>query len=361
LTGRTPPVPNSSPTLILIRREEGGDSSGHHGGAWKVAYADFVTAMMAFFLLMWLLNATTEEQRTGLADYFSPTNFFGRSVSGSGQPFGGSTPNDPGIAASSTGSPQVIEGRQPQSPDDEADDPAPDATPTPGDGAELRQGNEHQAGTKVPQPGVAAQALTLSADHAGMPLAPTPNAASAAPAKPAPAHGVNEADRERQMLDEAGAQLMEAIRHDPALQDAAGQLTIQAVPEGLRIQVVDAERRPMFALGGASPTPRVRELMRRVATVLAGLPNEISIAGHTDALTYRGQDRGNWELSSERANAVRRILAEAGLAESRVRSVTGNADRDLLMPGDPLNPANRRISIIVLRHTGANPTARSDS
>ena len=94
--------------------------------------------------------------------------------------------------------------------------------------------------------------------------------------------------------------------------------------------------------------------MRKVVPALAGLPNAISIAGHTDALSYRGPGKGNWELSTERANATRKILVDAGLSDDRIRSVTGNADRDLLVPADPLNPSNRRITIIVLRHAGAD-------
>ena len=136
-------------------------------------------------------------------------------------------------------------------------------------------------------------------------------------------------------------------------------MIIDNVPEGLRIQIVDAERRPMFALGSASPTPQVRALMQKVAPALAGMPNAISIAGHTDALTYRGQEKGNWELSTDRANASRRILVEAGLADGRIRNVTGNADRDLLMPSEPLNPANRRITIIVLRYAGSEKAPAS--
>ena len=162
----------------------------------------------------------------------------------------------------------------------------------------------------------------------------------------------SDGDREQRAMEQAGAQLLAAIRNDPSLQDAAGQIMVDTVPQGLRIQVLDAEHRPMFALGSASPTKQVRELMQKVAPVLAGLPNEISIAGHTDSLSYRGQEKDNWELSTDRANATRRILVEAGLSDARIRSVTGNADRDLLVPADPLNPANRRITIIVLRHAG---------
>jgi chemotaxis protein MotB len=162
----------------------------------------------------------------------------------------------------------------------------------------------------------------------------------------------SDGQREQRAMEQAGAQLLAAIRRDPALRDETGQIMVDTVPEGLRIQVVDAERRPMFALGSATPTKQVRELMQKVAPVLAGLPNEVSIAGHTDSLSYRGQEKDNWELSTDRANATRRILVEAGLSDARIRSVTGNADRDLLVPADPLNPANRRITIIVLRHAG---------
>lgn len=138
------------------------------------------------------------------------------------------------------------------------------------------------------------------------------------------------------------------------MKDIAGQMLVDNVPEGLRIQVVDADRQPMFALGGAAPTPRLRALMQKIVPSLAGLPNAISIAGHTDSLSYRGQDKGNWELSTDRANAARRVLVEAGLADTRIRSVTGNADRDPLVPADPQNPSNRRVTVIVLRHAGAD-------
>jgi len=370
-----------APVTIVIRRDEG-EEAAHHGGAWKVAYADFVTAMMAFFLLMWLLNATTEEQRTGLADYFAPTNLFGRSVSGSGQPFGGKTPNDTGTSVSTDGIPQVLTGKpSPQVAVDEDDTDTPAQPPARATAAEVARDTEDDAGpgradsrrvTPLEQPGPNRQLLVKGGDYSASRLTPpampgqnpppdataadavAPRAAAAGPSGPEAA-AQDDARRESRALAHAGARLLEAIRKDPALQDAAGQLLIDSIPEGLRIQVVDAEQRPMFALGGAVPTQRVRELMKQVVPALAGLPNGISIAGHTDSLSYRGQAKGNWELSSDRANATRRILVEAGLPDERIRSVTGNADRDLLIPADPLNPANRRITLIVLRHAGAEP------
>jgi chemotaxis protein MotB len=351
--------------------EEEDEQPAHRSGAWKVAYADFVTAMMAFFMLMWLLNATTEVQRTGLADYFAPTNLFGRSASGSGKPFGGQTPNDAGTSVSSDGIPQVIKGRH--SPQQDVDETAADALATPlpqtdspaeeatdattGEATELGQTSQDgpNAGAAL-QPGQGRQAITQGGDYAAARLIPEtnrkiptdPTATDVARGKAADIQG--DGEREQRAMEQAGAQLLAAIRRDPALQDETGQIMVDTVPEGLRIQVLDAERRPMFALGSAVPTKQVRELMQKVAPVLAGLPNEVSIAGHTDAITYRGQEKDNWELSTDRANATRRILVEAGLADGRVRSVTGNADRDLLVPADPLNPSNRRITIIVLRH-----------
>jgi chemotaxis protein MotB len=191
-------------------------------------------------------------------------------------------------------------------------------------------------------------------DYAAARLPPAPPGTVTAEAVRRAAAVQSDSDREERALEQAGSQLLDAIRQDPALKDAMGQIMIDTVPEGLRIQVVDAERRPMFALGSAAPTPRIKALMQKVAPALAGLPNGISIAGHTDSLTYRGQDRGNWELSTDRANASRRVLVEAGMADERIRSVTGNADRDLLVPTEPLNPVNRRITIIVLRHANVD-------
>jgi chemotaxis protein MotB len=389
LAGRSVRGNRGKPNVtIIVRREEQEEASNHRNGSWKVAYADFVTAMMAFFMLMWLLNATTEVQRTGLADYFAPTNLFGRSASGSGQPFGGKTPNDTGTSVSSDGVPQVIKGHQSPQPDateadtdtlatampqrdetrDAATDPASDAgtdgaTAEAGDSAPVSRDGSHSG--YALQSGQGNQEIVRGGDYAAARLTPEPkpdvqtDPTAVDVARGQAAAVQSDGQREEQAMEQAGAKLLAAIRRDPALQDAAGQISVDTVPEGLRIQVVDAERRPMFALGSAAPTAQVRALMQKVVPVLVGLPNAISIAGHTDALLYRGQDKDNWGLSTDRANATRKILVEAGLPDDRIRSVTGNADRDLLIPADPLNPANRRITIIVLRHAGGDRPAAS--
>jgi chemotaxis protein MotB len=352
---------------IVIRRE-GITESGHHGGAWKVAYADFVTAMMAFFLLMWLLNATSEEQRKGLADYFSPTSVLSHNSSGNGQPFGGHTAFDQGTMVSDRGAVQVTMGKAPILPDLEDDDSDTPAKPRPSrnePGSGQLDREAAQAASTTPAPSLAPQpvkhpdATTASepptntvAVDAGPPSAPASQQSAAA-------LRAEQEKQERQAFEQAAEQIRQAVRSDPRLAGLAQQLAIDLTPEGLRIQILDEDRSPMFATGVASPNERARLLLQKVAPVLMSLPEGISIAGHTDATPYRGEGRSNWELSVERANATRRLLLEAGLPETRVRNVTGNADRDPLLPADPLAAANRRIAIVVLR--SAKPPAASGS
>ena len=309
---------------IVIRREEVVEG-GHHGGAWKVAYADFVTAMMAFFLLMWLLNATTSEQREGLADYFSPTNLMSRSTSGFGAPFGGHTMNDDGAMASDRGSVNVMNARAKPSyevEDDDSDKPALAAAFDSGakDGVLTRR-PQLRHGVEAP-PG---------------------------PADPGEAQAADQARQEHAAFNKAAQQIREEVAKDPGLADLARQLAVDVTPEGLRIQILDEDKQAMFANGSAVPNDRARALLTKIAPVLMKLPEQLSVTGHTDASPYRGGDRSNWELSADRANATRRLLAEAGIPEARVQSVSGQADRDLLLPADPLAAANRRIAIVVLR------------
>jgi chemotaxis protein MotB len=328
---------------VIIRRDHaGGGDAAHHGGAWKVAYADFVTAMMAFFLLMWLINATTEQQRKGLADYFSDQNVTGRQFSGSGQPFGGQTPSDDGAMLSDRGAMQVIQGTSPTPPDTEDDRNRPYASPgtsavdhgdtaQDGDGSgRTGPGHTGQATPRADQPS-ADKAADRAADAA----------AQAAAAQAAAA--------ETKALEQAAQQLRDAVRADPTLAAVADQLKIEVTPDGLRVQLEDADRRPMFASGSSVLSDRAHALLQKVASVLVKMPEDVSISGHTDAAPYPGPDRTNWELSSDRANATRRLLTDQGVAAGRFRSVVGHADREPLVADDPLAPANRRIAILVHR------------
>ena len=357
---------------VVIRREEIVEGDRHHGGAWKVAYADFVTAMMAFFLLMWLLNATTEAQRRGLADYFTPSNALSHASSGAGQPFGGHTPYDTGELVSDRGAQTVRPGRAPALPDSDdpdsdqpPDQPHPVTPPPPAaeaDQPDVAVGNattteQRQEGAKAPGGGLAAaQAKAPS---------PTPSAAafqgSTAPAAADPASMKDEAlraemaRREQAAFAQAAEQIRDAVRNDPALAGLLNQLAIDQAPEGLRIQLLDEEKQPMFATGSATMNDRAKLLLQKIGPVLAKLPEPVSIAGHTDAAPYKGDGKSNWDLSTERANATRRLLTEVGLQDNRIRSVTGNADRELLLPADPLAAANRRIAIVVLRNFRPGP------
>jgi chemotaxis protein MotB len=380
--------------VTIIRREEVVEG-GHHGGAWKVAYADFVTAMMAFFLLMWLLNATTEDQRKGLADYFSPNNLMSHASSGVGQPFGGHTVFDHGAMVSDRGAVQVIVGMRPvvqDPPDQDSDTPLTDdahgaaaqAGPAgktdaamPGS-AEAKSAAANAGATSVgPGPGASTAAATPgAAASAGVTtmFAASSGASSseaaklASGAKPMPVVARTEtlpgsraptdadiraaqAAREKVAFEQAAEQIRQAVQGDPALAELSRQLAIDITPEGLRIQLLDEDRLPMFATGSAAPTDRAGLLLAKVAPVLMRLPEAIAVVGHTDAAPYAGNGKTNWELSTERANATRRLLTDNGLAESRVSRVTGLADRDPLVPADPLAAANRRIAIIVLRGT----------
>jgi chemotaxis protein MotB len=345
---------------IVIKREEVAEHA-HHGGAWKVAYADFVTAMMAFFLLMWLLNATDEEKRRGLADYFSQASLMGRGQSGTGQPFGGRTPNDPSPMVAATGAPRLQTGANVVL-DVEEDDSDTVATPTirregpvgPDETIEARRTQATpdgaRAGPAPPHAGPAAQPVELPDPERLVDVQrPAEIERQADPERLTDAElQAERARREQAAFDQAAEQIRQAVAGDPALADLGRQLMIEQVPEGLRIQLVDAERQPMFALGGAAPNDRSRALIARVAQVVQRLPNAIAIAGHTDATQFRGA-RSNWDLSAERANATRRLLTEAGVAEGRMRSVAGLADRDPLIAAEPNAAANRRVSITLIR------------
>ncbi|MBX6323389.1 MAG: OmpA family protein [Rhodospirillaceae bacterium] len=322
--------------LVLIKRVRKGRGHAHHGGAWKVAYADFVTAMMAFFLLLWLLNATTEEQRKGIANYFQPT-LVQEGASGSNGLMGGRTLSSEGAMPESAGPPTI------------SFDPA-------------AEGQESAVVSRSAAPGEEDEAAATGADAA-------PERDSAAPARAEAAAAADGeagahppvsdqaalehvARLEEQQFRKAEAELRAAIADDPALQKLAESLVIDHTPDGMRIQIVDQANVSMFPLGSSEMYDATRELLRQVAMVVAKLPNRLAVSGHTDARPYAdGKGYSNWELSSDRANACRRVLVEAGVPDSRFASVTGRADKEPFVPDDPYSPRNRRISITVLYDT----------
>jgi chemotaxis protein MotB len=310
--------------VIIIRKKKKGGHAAHHGGAWKVAYADFVTAMMSFFLLLWLLNVTTSEQRAGLAEYFSPAGISRNQSSGAGGMFGG-------LSISSTSGGEIAD-RSPPS-NQEA------TIPTIGQGEE---GDEDTAGTG--QGGIKTKKQEKSAGGASK------EAKEIAAAMKA----------EEEAFKLAEQTLKQAIQGSPELQAFANQIIIDRTPEGLRIQITDRDKISMFPSSSAIPYERGRDLLMMIGKIVAQLPNKISVAGHTDGAPFvMGSRRDNWTLSTDRANTCREYFVRAGVNEKRIARVSGLADREPFV-SDLLDPRNRRISIILLRqnqNTAQTPPA----
>jgi chemotaxis protein MotB len=271
---------------IIIKRVKKA-AHAHHGGAWKIAYADFVTAMMAFFLLMWLLGSTTEGDKKGIADYFSAPLKVALLSGGSG----------------SGDSSHVIKGG---------------GTDITRSGGQVKKGDI--ATTK--------STINLAAMRAEQ------RAAEAA------------------KLEQIKKQMEAKLADSPKFGAIKNQIKMDMTPDGLRIQIVDDQNRPMFDSGSPVVKPYMRELLREIGAVLAELPNRLTLEGHTDAQAFSG-DRdglgyGNWELSSDRANASRRELIAGGLPAEAILRVQGLASSVPFLPEEPLSPSNRRISIIVM-------------
>jgi chemotaxis protein MotB len=269
--------------IIVKKIKKGGHA--HHGGAWKIAYADFVTAMMAFFLLMWLLGSTTEGDRKGIADYFSSPLKIALLSGGSGA----------GDAS------HVIKGG------------GTDLTRTTG---QVRRG-DIEAERKT----INLQALKEQA-----------------------------AREEAASLEGLKQRIEQSVTNNPLLVQFRSQIRIDITQDGLRIQIVDEQNRPMFDSGSALVKDYMRTILREIGKVLSEVNNKVTLAGHTDAAPYSSGERGysNWELSADRANASRRELVAGGLREGQVVRVLGLASSSLLDKDNALNPVNRRISIIVM-------------
>ena len=321
---------NDDAPVVIIKRVKK-VAGGHHGGAWKVAYADFVTAMMAFFLLLWLLNATTEEQKKGIAEYFSPVTTFSpdsvsESPSGAGGVMGGRSMMSEGALANDT-SPVGITVALPGS---KADDSQQSDNPTDGTQTEQRLSNpKDNPNQSVDRNAVDKLARELEQEH----------------------------------FAKAEAELHKAIESVPDLSDFAKNLMVDQTPEGLRIQIIDQEGRSMFPSGSAEMLPHTQRLLALIAEAVKKLDNPIAIKGHTDSTPYSGKkDYSNWELSTDRANATRRALLAAGLPAARIASVVGRADQENLVADDPASPRNRRVSIVLLRQApqGGAPLYQSD-
>jgi chemotaxis protein MotB len=331
-------VKGSNAPPLIIKKIKRPKSEAHHGGAWKVAYADFVTAMMSFFLLLWLLNVTTDIQKRGIADYFDPT-IASKSQSGAGGVLGGLSMGPPGAQDVSASPPSFQLAV-----------------------AALRQPDEGEEGDLAGSSGQGD-----AGDKVGGATASNQTGGATANAKK-PVEQMTEMElqkrieqREEKQFAAAEFALRQAIQDVPELKNLSDNLIIDRTPEGLRIQIVDQEKRSMFPLGSAQMADSAQKLMALVALVVQKLPNKVSITGHTDAAPYAfGRNYTNWELSADRANASRRELVSDGVSADRIEKVVGLADRDPLVPDDPRAPRNRRISIVLLREAKLTIAAASE-
>lgn len=301
---------------IVVKKKKGGHAA-HHGGAWKIAYADFVTAMMAFFLLMWLLGSTTKGELMGIAEYFQTPLHVAL--------FGGSGAGD----ASS-----VIQGG------------GKDLTRSAG---QVKRGDTNDQ-KKI----VNIRAARAELDLPSRPADP-PGQADSAALPPQGSAGLAAEKADAAALAALKTHIEDMIASMPTLAAFKKQLLLELTDEGLMIQIIDDQNRPMFDLSSASLKPYASGILDDLAIALNEVPNKMTVTGHTDATPYKNDKNGsgmtNWELSSERANAARREMARAGMRDDKVVRVVGSASSSLFKPESPVDPVNRRISIVVLKRS----------
>ncbi|GAA5234052.1 flagellar motor protein MotB [Verticiella sediminum] len=277
--------PSDTPRVVVRRKAN--RYRPHYGGSWKIAYADFVTAMMAFFLVMWLIMITSPQGREGIAEYFRT-------------PLGVAMAGGPDRSASDSPIPAH---------------PRDSVIPLSGGDPRVSEGIVRRAD---PSPQTRQQSETER--------------------------------RDRARLENLRARLEAAIERNPVLRQYRPQLLVDMTSEGLRVQIVDDQNRPMFATGSAQIAPYMRAILREIGPMLNELPNRVSLAGHTDAMQYSQGERGysNWELSADRANASRRELVAGGMHEEKVLRMMGLSSTQPLAKDDPYAAVNRRISLVVL-------------
>ncbi|MDF0595824.1 flagellar motor protein MotB [Psychromarinibacter halotolerans] len=287
----------NEPHVVIKRPKK--VTKGHHGGNWKVAYADFMTALMAFFLLLWILSGSDEEQLRGLAEYFTPSEVPLVEISGLGV---------------------VIDAmKAPES------EPAPDAESMP-------KGPDEEGQQKAD--------VSETRTGAVNPWLELDNGSTEEPRVPEPTTMLSD------QLADALDQIQETFAEKMELAELAQNLQVTVLDDGMTVEIVDLGEHPMFPTGSADPSEELRLILAEVVPAIVDLPLDITITGHTDAHPFRdGTEYGNWELSADRANATRRLLLEEGVAVGRIKSVTGMAAMDPLVVDDPTDARNRRVTI----------------
>ena len=300
-----PDAPTVVAPTIVIKKVIDDGHGGAHGGAWKIALADMMTAMMAFFLLMWLLGASNADQRKSVADYFKPTshsNVTMGKLAGSDGMFGGRSVIDPDgfpFSAKQTSSLNMVTPRSQGGPTE--NDPSPNGSDSKESGQDGDPGKKSAA----------------AADAAN--------------------------------FEKMEKEIKEALAKNPKLDKLKDQVQFARDQDGLRIEIIDKADFAMFGLGTTNMTPRAQALLGEVSKTLAALPNKVAIRGHTDSVQFANtDDRNNWSLSAERAEETRKIIEKKGIPVNRFAKIEGVADTAPYNPSDPKDPRNRRISITVM-------------
>jgi chemotaxis protein MotB len=291
---------------IIVKKISDDGHGGAHGGAWKIALADMMTAMMAFFLLMWLLGASNADQRKNIADYFRPTshsNVTMGKLAGSDGMLGGRSVIDPEgfpFSAKQTATMERVTPRSQGGPTE--NDPSPNA--------QERSNPESLSDEQKKQ--VAEQ-------------------------------------QDKANFDKLEKEVKESLAKNPRLENMSEQVKFVREKEGLRVEIIDKADFAMFGLGTTQLTPKAQVLLNEVAKSMAKLDNKLAIRGHTDSVAFANTDgRNNWSLSAERAEETRKLIGKKGVPESRFAKIEGVADSAPYNPNDPKDPRNRRISITVM-------------
>lgn len=333
-------------TANIIRKIEVVEGGGHHGGGWKVAYADFMTAMMAFFLLLWILSSSDEQKLRGIAEYFTNATMPG----GSGV-LDGATLGPPGTLTASNGA-VVARGSQLGKVDDpspakwEIQDVTPTASPTE-TSLGTNMGDHENPAAGAPSE-IAAEAESTDV---------TGKAASDGAVA-----GSHDADTEAEIqFSELEREVYQAMQNNPDLRPLMKNVVFEDTPAGLQIQIIDQDGKPMFASGRADLPEATSTLLATLGMSLSKLDNKLVISGHTDAVPFsKGGNYDNWDLSSDRAHATRRVFEASGVTGDRIIRVSGMAASDPLVAEDPKHASNRRVSILVQREEAVQPRQHAE-
>ena len=291
---------------IVRKKKIEGDHAGAHGGAWKIALADMMTAMMAFFLLMWLLSATNADQRKSIAEYFKPTSHSAvrlSTLAGTSGIMGGQSILDPDGMPNTARRTSLFERETPRAEEGAASDT----------GSSKSQESNRNSSDLTPE-----EKQRIAAET------------------------------EKKNFDKLEQEVKDKIAENKQLSKIKDQVHFIREKEGLRIEIIDKADFSMFALGTSGMQPKAEALIREVAKSVSGMTNKIAVRGHTDSLAFAGSERSNWSLSGERAESTRRVMETVGIADTRFARIEGVADTAPFNPKDRAYPRNRRISITVL-------------